>query len=248
MNYTRYINLDVNATSAVTVVAVKRNDAFARFINVTLMKDGVKYTPESGVWAMFRCEKPDGTAVVTDSRAQDTELGRYLVSIESDGTITIEIVDQVTAVVGRCKCDVCLMYNTEVLSTTPFIIDVKPVPNVASLVVSSDDFRTLVNAIAEIGEIEGEILDSVATLTLPKTGWSGNDPYTQTITVSGYTTTANTKVDLVCDASVISKMAESETNIMYVVNNNGTLTVYAHGGKPNENLTVQAILSETRAI
>ena len=121
-------------------------------------------------------------------------------------------------------------------------------PNVASLVVSSDDFRTLVNAIAEIGEIESAALDNVATLTLPKTGWSGNDPYTQTITVSGYTTTANTKVDLVCDASVISKMAESATNIMYVVNNNGTLTVYAHGGKPNENLTVQAILSETKAI
>jgi len=232
----------------VTVVSVKQNDAFARFINVTLMKDGVKYAPESGVWAMFRCEKPDGTAVVTDSSAQDTELGRYLVNIESDGTITIEIVDQVTAAVGRCKCDVCLMYNTEVLSTTQFIIDVKPVPNVASLVVSSDDFRTLVNALAEIGDIEGKVVDRVATLTLPKTGWSGNDPYTQAVSVSGYDVTANTKVDLVCDASVIAKMAESGTNIMYVANNNGTLTAYAHGGKPNENLTVQAILSETKAI
>lgn len=248
MNYTRYINLDVNATSAVTVVAVKRNDAFARFINVTLLKDGAKYTPESGVWAMFRCEKPDGTAVVTDSRTQDTELGRYLVSIGNDGTVTIELIDQVTAVVGRCKCDVCLMYNTEVLSTTPFIIDVKPVPNVASLVVSSDDFRTLVNAIAEIEEIEQTVLDCIATLTLPASGWSGNDPYSQTITVSGYTMTAHTKVDLVCDSTVISKMADAGTNIIYVSNNNGTLTAYALGGKPTENLMVQAVLSETKAI
>lgn len=247
LNYTRYINLDVNAMSAVTVVTVKRSDAFARFINVTLMKDGVKYTPESGVWAMFRCEKPDGTAVVTDSRTQDTELGRYLVTIESNGTITIELIDQVTTAVGRCKCDVCLMYNTEVLSTTQFIIDVKPIPNVAELVVSSDDFRTLINAIAEIEDIESSVVDNVATLTLP-TNWSGNNPYTQTISVSGYTVTANTRVDLMCNAETINAMAECGTNIIYVVNNNGTLTAYALGAAPNVSLTVQAVLSETQAV
>lgn len=247
MNYTRYITLDVNAASAVTVVNVKRSDAFARFINVTLVKDGVKYTPETGVWAMFRCEKPDGHGVITDSRNQDTELGRYLVTINGDGTITIELIDQVTTAVGRCKCDVCLLFNDEVLSTTPFIIDVRPIPNVASLAVSTDDFRTLVDAIAEIGDIEGKVLDKVATLTLPAS-WSGNGPYTQNVTVAGYELTANTKVDLMCNEAAINTMTASGTNIIYVQNNNGTLTAYAIGAKPTASITVQAVLSETQAI
>lgn len=247
MNYTRYITLDVNAASAVTVVNVKRSDAFARFINVTLVKDGVKYTPETGVWAMFRCEKPDGHGVITDSRNQDTELGRYLVTINGDGTITIELIEQVTTAVGRCKCDVCLLFNDEVLSTTPFIIDVRPIPNVASLAVSTDDFRTLIDAIAEIGDIEGKVLDKVATLTLPAS-WSGNGPYTQNVTVAGYELTANTKVDLMCNEAAINTMTASGTNIIYVQNNNGTLTAYAIGAKPTASITVQAVLSETQAI
>lgn len=247
MNYTRYITLDVNAANAVTVVNVNRSDAFARFINVTLVKDGVKYTPETGVWAMFRCEKPDGHGVITDSRNQDTELGRYLVTINGDGTITIELINQVTTAVGRCKCDVCLMFNDEVLSTTPFIIDVRPIPNVASLAVSTDDFRTLVYAIEEIGDIGGKVLDKVATLTLPAS-WSGNGPYTQTVTVAGYELTANTKVDLMCNEAAINTMTASGTNIIYVQNNNGTLTAYAIGAKPTASITVQAVLSETQAI
>lgn len=247
MNYTRYITLDVNAASAVTVVNVKRSDAFARFINVTLVKDGVKYTPETGVWAMFRCEKSDGHGVITDSRNQDTELGRYLVTINGDGTITIELIDQVTTAVGRCKCDVCLLFNDEVLSTTPFIIDVRPIPNVASLAVSTDDFRTLVDAIAEIDDIKGKVLDKVATLTLPAS-WSGNGPYTQNVTVAGYELTANTKVDLMCNEAAINTMTASGTNIIYVQNNNGTLTAYAIGAKPTASITVQAVLSETQAI
>lgn len=268
MNYTRYINLDINATSAVTVVSVKQSDAFARFINVTLMKDGVKYTPESGVWAMFRCEKPDGHGVLTDSRSKDPELDRYLVSIGNDSTITIELIDQVTTAVGRCKCDVCLMQGNQVLSTTPFVIDVKPVPNVASLVISTDDFRTLANSLAEVEELKSILMDDdfldlvqdikdigdvtklqskVATLTLPAT-WSGNGPFTQAITVSGYTVTANTLVNLMCDSAAINTMVTSGTSNIFVSNNNGTLTAYAIGAKPTASITVQAVLSETQAV
>lgn len=268
LNYTRYITLDINAASAVTVVNVKRSDAFARFVNVTLVKDGVKYTPEAGVWAMFRCEKPDGHGVITDSRNKDTELDRFLVVINNDGTITIELTDQVTTAVGRCKCDVCLLFNDEVLSTTPFIIDVRPTPNIASLVVSTDDFRTLTNALATVEEIKSEVLDDdfidlvesikdigdvtnlqskVASLTLPAS-WSGNGPYTQNITVSGYTATAKTLVNLMCDSAAINTMVASGTTNIYVSNNNGTLTAYAIGGKPTASITVQAVLTETQTV
>lgn len=239
--------MDVNATSAETVVNVKQNDAFARFINVTLTEDGAKYTPETGVWAMFRCEKPDGKGVMTDSQYADEELGRFLVKIENDGTVTIELVPQVTTVLGRCKCDVCLMFNEETLSTTPFVINVLPSPNIASLAVSSDDFRTLVNLINEVEGLEDKVLDKIATLTLPN-NWSGNGPYTQVVTVTGYLVSPRTKVDLVCDETAINIMTDSGTNIIYIVNDNGTLTAYAIGEKPNASITVQAVISETRVI
>ena len=253
MNYTRSINLDINATSAVTVVSVKQSDAFARFVNVTLMKDGVKYTPESGVWAIFRCQKPDGHGVLTDSRTKDSELDRYLVSIGSDGTITIELIDQVTTAVGRCMCDICLMQGSQVLSTTPFIIEVKPIPNVASLAISTDDFRTLANSLAEFDDLKGLVEDvsnlksSVATLTLSES-WSGEGPYTQAITVSGYTVTENTLVNLMCGSEAINAMVMSGTSNIFVSNNNGTLTAYAIGAKPTASITVQAVLSETKAV
>lgn len=247
MNYTRYITLDVNASSAVTVVNVKRSDAFTRFINVTLMKDGAKYTPEPGVWAMFRCEKPDGKGVMTDSRHKDTELGRFLVAIGNDGTVAIELIAQVTTAIGRCKCDVCLISGEEVLSTTPFIINVLPIPDIASLVVSTDDFRTLVNEVANVDDMENRVLGKVATVTLPA-NWSGSGPYMQAVTVSGYDITANTKVDLMCNEAVINTMTASGTNIIYIQNNNGALTAYAIGAKPNASITIQAVLSETVAI
>lgn len=253
MNYTRSINLDINATSAVTVVSVKQSDAFARFVNVTLMKDGVKYAPESGVWAIFRCQKPDGHGVLTDSRTKDSELDRYLVSIGSDGTITIELIDQVTTAAGRCMCDICLMQGSQVLSTTPFIIEVKPIPNVASLAISTDDFRTLANSLAEFDDLKGLVEDvsnlksSVATLTLSES-WSGEGPYTQAITVSGYTVTENTLVNLMCGSEAINAMVMSGTSNIFVSNNNGTLTAYAIGAKPTASITVQAVLSETKAV
>lgn len=247
MNYTRFITLDVNAATAMTVINVKRSDAFTRFINITLMKDGAKYTPEAGVWVMFRCEKPDGKGVITDSRYEDEELNRHLVVLNGDGTITVELIGQVTTCVGRCMCDICLLSEGKVLSTTPFIINVQPIPNVANLAISSDDFRTLINIISEIEDIENKWLSKVGTLTLP-VNWAGNGPYTQAITVSGYSPTYSTKVDLVCDSAVIDSMTNSGTNIIYVSNDNGVLTAYAIGGAPTESLTVQVVVSETQPV
>lgn len=82
-----------------------------------------------------------------------------------------------------------------------------------------------------------------ASVTLGTT-WSGNGPYTQTVTVSGYTVTANTKVDLQPDATAIAQMISDGVNALYVVNNNGTLTAYAVGAAPTVALTVQVICTE----
>ena len=81
----------------------------------------------------------------------------------------------------------------------------------------------------------------VVTISLSAT-WQGNNPYTQTVTVSGGT--ANSVVDLRPDATVIAALLTAGCKALYVENNSGTFTAYAIGNKPSSALTVQATVTE----
>ena len=102
LEYSKNLKLDMNPSSVPPVIRVKQGDGFARYIQVTMTRDGVTYIPESGITYLFRCQKPDGTAVITDSVSVDTELERKLINVDPvTGVITIEVVDQVDADVER---------------------------------------------------------------------------------------------------------------------------------------------------
>jgi hypothetical protein len=53
----------------------------------------------------------------------------------------------------------------------------------------------------------------------------------------------NSKVDLQPDTAQIAALAKSGT-VLTAVNNNGIVTVYAVGNKPNEQIVMQASISE----
>ena len=248
MNYTREITLDVNLEKELPVVRVKQGDASARYIQATLTKDGELYVPESGVEIMFRCEKPDGRAVITDTAVVDQELDRYLLVNNGDGTVTIELVEQVSTAPGKCRCDLCFYKDEKILSSLPFIIQVVPSPNTTLLAVSSNDFRILVSRITAAENLMRGIAQSIATLTL-STEWLGaSSPYRQTVPVTGYTITPYTKVDLSANPDTIASMLASRTDEIMIINDNGVLTAYAIGSKPMTALTVQAGLYETLEI
>lgn len=246
MEYTREITLDIYPSGELPVVRVKQGDGSTRFIQISLTKNGLPYTIEEQTQVIFRCDKPDGTSVILDSMFLDTELGRYLVTVNNNNTITVELVSQVTTAVGRCYCDICLVNGGE-LSTIPFSIIVARMPNATVLAVSTNDFRTVTNLIAQAeGMMEG-VEQSICTLTIG-TAWSGAGPYTQQIsTITGYDITAATKVDLTCTNTVLAVLEAAEVHAIYVENNNGVLTVYAIGEKPTQTLSVQASLYETTA-
>ena len=76
------------------------------------------------------------------------------------------------------------------------------------------------------------------------TTWSGSDPYTQTVTVTGATVTANSKVDLQPSATVLSALLADGVTAVFVTNNAGALTMTALGAAPSMALTFQATVTE----
>lgn len=91
----------------------------------------------------------------------------------------------------------------------------------------------------------GGLTINVASITIAYANWSGNGPYTQTVTISGATITANTKVDLQPDATAIAQLISDGVTALYISNTSGTLTAYAIGAATTANITVQCTYYET---
>lgn len=183
MEYTRNIVLDVNAVSASTVVRAKQGDNSTRFINITLTEDQVLVRPDADATAQFRLEKPDKKAIL-DSGV-----------INADGTITIELTGQCTAVPGRGKADICIMKDGHCLSTATFILEVLASPDIANRALSSDSFGLLDEAIARSQEAEGDAREAITlaeeaieTANEASQYAIDNEP-TATVTKSGKVTT-----------------------------------------------------------
>jgi hypothetical protein len=86
------------------------------------------------------------------------------------------------------------------------------------------------------------VLPRVATITLSKSAWTGSaNPYSQNVNVA--TVTTSTKIDLQPTAQQIISLNDADIALM-AQNDNGTVTVYALGGKPSVDYTMQVLLTE----
>lgn len=150
MEYIRDIILSFTPSGDIPVIRVKQGDSFTRFVRITLLDGDDVFVPGAEQTILFREEKPDGHGVLTDSAHMDLTLGRYLVVKNGDGTITVELTTQCTTCPGFCRCDICMLDGDRLISTAPFLLEVEAAPGVASTAVSSDDFRTLINALRDV--------------------------------------------------------------------------------------------------
>ena len=80
-----------------------------------------------------------------------------------------------------------------------------------------------------------------ATLSL-STSWSGSDPYTQTVSITGATT--NSMIELHPSLAQIQQFKADGVDAMWVENNNGVLTVYVLGARPTVALSLQCTVTE----
>lgn len=137
MQITQYITLDMTDGENWQAVHAKQGDDASRFICVTLTASGVVYTPPEGATANFRCLKPDGCSCYNPA------------TINEDGTITVDLTEQVLAVAGRVAADVSLVGTEgQVLSTVSFEIIVERAP-VGRSIDSANEAKVLENLIEQ---------------------------------------------------------------------------------------------------
>lgn len=100
------------------------------------------------------------------------------------------------------------------------------------------------NLQAQITDIENSIenIHKIKTITLPASGWTNGSPATQSVTITG--ATANSKIDLQPDSTVLNQMLIDGVVALYIANDNGTLTACAVGAYPTVDLTIQATVIE----
>ncbi len=118
------IDLDISFNGVPPVVRVKQGDVFTSKIVISLHNDGIAYTVEDGVTVQFRCRKPDGNELIFSSEDVDADLGESIITINQDSTVEILLPSDVTEDYGICICDLCMLSNTLVLSSMPFVIEV----------------------------------------------------------------------------------------------------------------------------
>ena len=82
-----------------------------------------------------------------------------------------------------------------------------------------------------------------STVTLSPTGWSGSDPYYQTVTIPNVTT--NSIVDLYPTLSQMNTLQEDGVLAIQAENNNGAIRVAASGGYNSAAMTIQYIRFES---
>ena len=90
----------------------------------------------------------------------------------------------------------------------------------------------------------GSVAIRAVEVSLAADGWKGaGSPYSQAVTVPGIT--AASRVDLQPGAELLEQMRLAGMGLA-AENDGGQVTVYAFGGCPKENVTVQATVTEVQ--
>ena len=176
------INLDFAKDPNQEYVFAKQGDQETRFVEVVPFDNGTAYTLTGGITARVGATKPDGTTVLDDCTI-------------TDGKIYVELTAQMLAVAGILTAEVQLYDGTELLSSQIFYVKVKESAYDVNAPESSDEFNSLVNALAEAEEFLEMVPRDYLNFTVETTDWTlqgtptyAGYPYIATISIADATT------------------------------------------------------------
>ena len=141
MKYTKEITVDLAGEMLFGYITAVQGDTNSRTVKITILSNAQPYTIPSGASAVLRCKKPDGKTVLNNA------------TINTDGTVTADLTEQMLAAVGNCRCEVTLYgSDNSSLTTVPFIVKVTPA-SVSPDITSSDEFKALTEALSEVNNV-----------------------------------------------------------------------------------------------
>ena len=157
---TNFIQLDFNKENDLKVPSVQY-DSGSRFVKIKLQQNKVPFNI-NGYRVTVVANKVDGTEIMNDCTILDGV----------NGVVQFEITEQFNAVKGVVDCQLKLFKGKTLLTSMPFSINV--VKSVSTKeIVSSNELKTLVNALGEVQNIDNRFAQTNAQLSNIETHLSG---------------------------------------------------------------------------
>lgn len=150
---TNFIQLDFNKENDLKVPSVQY-DSGSRFVKIKLQRNKTPFEID-GYRVTVVANKVDGTEIMNDCTILDGV----------NGVVQFEITEQFNAVEGVVDCQLKLFKGKTLLTSMPFSINV--VKSVSTKeIVSSNELKTLVNALGEVQNIDNRFAQTNAQLSL----------------------------------------------------------------------------------
>lgn len=145
------ITLDLSGKTQIIPVYAKQGDQNSRTLTVTLMDNGVAYTIPSDAVARFAMRKPQSGDNVLDDAAI------------SNNQVEITLTQQMLAEAGQACCDVQLYdeASNAMLSSSSFVLDIKPMALDQAAAESSPEYKSFVDALNSISSSQSSASQAV---------------------------------------------------------------------------------------
>lgn len=111
---TKKLRVDVAKKNLFPLLVAKQGDTGSRFLNVTLVNEGVSFKAAPGTEVTINARRPDGQS------------NDFAGSVNSDGTVTVPLAAWMLQIAGIVTCDVSLSEGeSNRLTTMTFRVEVQ---------------------------------------------------------------------------------------------------------------------------
>lgn len=236
------IILDVHEMVSPVTVSMKRRETGRRLM-IHLADRGYPYHIDDECYAVFTATKPDGKVIYNECTIDAC-------------VIIYNVTEQTSCVAGLVSCEIQI-YNADGLLLTSPVFDIvveDTIYDEETEVESTSEFSALTRLIAEVQELKKEIGSgtssgsssvtsvTISEVTLLAAKWVGADsPYSQVVSINGITERSLVTLQ----PSVEQLNIFHDKDLAFVTeNDDGVVTVYAIGDKPQNDYTIQVSITE----